>query len=520
MPAANDVRSNKTAHQTSQAVSHDRVKVRALTDWDPSYPSERVNWYGEYIARHAPISMSWVEQPKGGINGSNERREIKGLGVTGEHPEQFVIAPLDDKSVCVWDIGASSDPKRPSNGEIKACSRRGIISTETRDSDRIGAVSVDKFLHKAYFAVARSLYEVDLQTLQQTSTERYHSTITAFSDITYPTPLTVGTTSSVHIHDPRQPRNGRSSEQNFKDRLDLTTFPTVSHNQNDFWKISNGERSCQYATLGHPGTLSILNLPSSPKAIDSTTGMIFVAGHYPSILAYDRRTFPKLANVIHSGARLSTLASIPHPLSYPRSGSISPSVDAQTLIACGDYKGKGSLELYPVQHCKGALTYSTNGAHKNRISASRSRLLSVTPHGTRLVFSDCEGSLTWVERDGHTLVRRWNINAYTAPASTTADLPGQSNMFVTSNIGSDRNDVARKVVTVGDPANENGELAIWTGEKIGILGFRPKPRFDCEREEEKTEEEREGELYGRQMRRALERQADEVRFIAGLGLRV
>ncbi|KAI4216482.1 MAG: hypothetical protein LQ351_000971 [Letrouitia transgressa] len=463
--------------------------------------------------------MSWLEQPKGGVNGPNERREIKGLGVTGEHSEQFVIAPLDDKSVCVWDIGASGDPKRVSDGKIKACSRRGIISTDNWDSDRIGAVSVDKFHNKAYFAVAENLYEVDLRTLQQTSMENYHSIITAFSDFTYPTPLTVGTTSSLHVHDPRQPANGRSSEQIFGDRLDMTTSPTVSHDQNDFWKTSNGERSCQSATLCHPGTLSILNLPSSPEAIDPTSGMIFVAGHYPSILAYDRRTFPKLANVIHSGARLSNLASIPHPLFYSRSGSITPSAGAQTLIACGDYKGKGSLELYPVQNCKGTLTCSTKGAHKNRVSASRSRLLSVNPHGTRLVFSDCEGGLKWAERDGRTVVRRWNINSYAAPVSTTADPPFQFDMFETSTIGSDRNEVARKVVNVGDPINGNGELAIWTGERIGILAFRPKPRFDWERDEEKTEEESQEDLYRRRMRRALERQADEVKFVAGLGFK-
>lgn len=75
------------------------------------------------------------------------------------------------------------------------------------------------------------------------------------------------------------------------------------------------------------------------------------------------------------------------------------------------------------------------------------------------------------------------------------------------------------------PLNESSksELAIWTGERIGVVGFRKRARFgpwdeEVEADEDvKKEKEMEGMYEGR-MRRALERQADEVRFVRGLGL--
>lgn len=41
---------------------------------------------------------------------------------------------------------------------------------------------------------------------------------------------------------------------------------------------------------------------------------------------------------------------------------------------------------------------------------STSIILSVVPHGSRLVFSDGNGNLKWVERDAFTEVRQWNIS--------------------------------------------------------------------------------------------------------------
>ena len=47
--------------------------VRAMASWDPTYPDEMVNWYDEYIARHAPLSLSWLEQPFSEQNGLRDK---------------------------------------------------------------------------------------------------------------------------------------------------------------------------------------------------------------------------------------------------------------------------------------------------------------------------------------------------------------------------------------------------------------------------------------------------------------
>lgn len=38
-------------------------RARAAAAWDPSYEGEDVDWYSEYIARHGPMSFSWLQQP-------------------------------------------------------------------------------------------------------------------------------------------------------------------------------------------------------------------------------------------------------------------------------------------------------------------------------------------------------------------------------------------------------------------------------------------------------------------------
>jgi hypothetical protein len=59
---------------------------------------------------------------------------------------------------------------------------------------------------------------------------------------------------------------------------------------------------------------------------------------------------------------------------------------------------------------------------------------------------------------------------------------------------------------------------------VGLLTFSKKPAFDAESFElkaktaEEAVREREERMYGQTMRMALERQADEVRFVRGLGL--
>ncbi|KAL8713395.1 MAG: hypothetical protein Q9220_002594 [cf. Caloplaca sp. 1 TL-2023] len=526
-----------------------------LADWDPAYEFERIDWYEEYVARHARISMSWLEQPTDGGTGID--REVKGLGIYEKGETSLAIAPLDDGSVSIWHIGREDEVSNNIIGAITARSKPSLLSTLSDGNDStstsngvrlmktagiVEGVSVDIVRNKAYFATHNDLQELDLETSQLSSQERYPFAISALSDATHPVPLTVATTHSLHIHDSRQRCNIRQSTMDPDTRVEGTTatLPSPSGNQNDFHRILNGDPYNKHAPLFQPGPLSITHLHSSDGQHDATSGHICVAGRFPSILTYDRRTFPRLSSTIHSGSRLSSMTSLPYPLLHPRSGLPSDHLASHTLIACGEYNGKGTLELYPFStapsepsdHNNSPPSSSSTTApikvtpYKNRTSASRSKLLSITPHGTRLVFSDSDGGLKWVERDGHSLVRRWNINAYTASARSSLSNPdsqsisehASGNLFG-NGTSVDGGNVARKLLPVRTWGEAKGELAVWTGEKVGLLGFRPRPRFEWEGEREAlTEEGRQEVLYKGRMRQALERQANEVRFVRGLGM--
>lgn len=524
---------------TSQEIPTTGTRRRpSLANWHPSYQSENVDWYEEYIARHAPLSIGWLQQPAINIRNSRERLEIRGLGLTNNGDNNVVVAPLDDGSVCVWDIGQNNNVNDGQSGQILGRSKPGIL-TVTASGEGLGnpstsskakatnpsiveCVSIDRPRNKAYFAVQNGLNEVDLETLQVISHEEYSVTITALSDVSYPTPLTVGTGLGIHLHDPRLSHNIPSGVQEL-DRLDTTAHILVHPNpvqlMNDSFR-SRGSDGC-----GSSGSLSILHQPPSDGINDSNNGEIYVAGRFPSILIYDRRKFtPKLFNTIYSGARLSTLASLaPIPgLSTPRG-----------ILAAGEYNGKGSLELYPVQN-RSKSSNPSNPSNplnpsnpsspflfqfKNRTSASSSKVLSVVPHGTRLLFSDSNGMLKWVERDGSTLVRRWNINQPQTDASRLSQ-PRQRGIFADGSAPKLENggDVARKILGTGLGAKDG--IVVWTGEKVGVVEFRKNPRVGKigDEESEMSLEDTERSLYGEMMTRALERQADEVRFVRGLGL--
>lgn len=137
--------------------------ARILANWDPSYPDEKVYWYDEYIARNAPISTSWLQQPRHRGTTENEYLEVRGMDLytpQGENDSTVVVGPLDDGSVCLWDINRSSN----SYGRIIARSRDGILSVDEHPRGVLGrskmintgvteCVSVDSGLRRAYFAV-------------------------------------------------------------------------------------------------------------------------------------------------------------------------------------------------------------------------------------------------------------------------------------------------------------------------------------------------------------------------------
>ena len=534
---------------TSPDPSIEAQRLRALANWDPSYPNEKVDWYGEYIARHGPISTSWLQQPTVREGSTDETHEIRGMALHHDSNGSRVVAPLDDGSVCLWELGRELNSGRnfdQRKGAIIGRSKAGLLSfSDGSDTDElhcshpqikranvgvVACLSVDSVRNKAYFAVHKGLHEVDLNTLQTSHYERYPSMISALSEATFPTPLTVGSTHSLHLHDPRRSRNACWSDPSCTDRVDnVAKFPASGRPKNDFYRLLSGdEPTSPFAPLFHPVPLAIHHV--SPSGIsDANSGEIYVAGRFPSLLIYDRRSFPKLRNTIHSGARLCSLTSVPYPFRSLDERDLPPhalhqanSRPGQSLIACGEYNGKGSLEIYGLLPEDSSTLAVPGGAkslsYKNRVSASRSKLLSVATHGTRLVVSDGDGSLRWMERDGSTLVRRWNINQHEGSEkigifrSSSAEAHG---------------DVARKLVPVNPGGTyaqaDSNELLIWTGERVGVIAFKNRPQFSVEDWEQRVEtaeekiKRREERIYGETMRRALEKQANEVRFVRGLG---
>lgn len=290
-----------------------------------------------------------------------------------------------------------------------------------------------------------------------------------------------------------------------------------------------------YAPLAHPGPLSILHM-QRPGADADITDEVYVAGRFPSILLYDRRMFPSIKGSIHSGARLSSLASLPFPYStmdseLRREAQLSVEQvetskntprDGRTLLAFGEYKTKGSLEMYGLQARSSLPTPLPKGlshsVFKNRQCSADSKILSGTTHGTRLVFSDGSGWIKWFERDGFTEVRRERVGH-------CERAQGQGRSLFGNMTGAD--DIARKVLPMQERSTGNvndNDLLLWTGENLGMVTFTSSPAFASDAFEEdarsaaQIEKEKEERAYGESMRRALERQAEDVRFVRDLGL--
>lgn len=104
-------------------------KIRIMANWDPSYPEEKINWYEEYIARHAPISTSWFQQPRNRESTEHEHLEARGMAIytpPGDVDSALAVAPLDDGSLCLWDISGTRSKK----GSIIARSNPGILSVD------------------------------------------------------------------------------------------------------------------------------------------------------------------------------------------------------------------------------------------------------------------------------------------------------------------------------------------------------------------------------------------------------
>ncbi|TKA81923.1 hypothetical protein B0A49_00156 [Cryomyces minteri] len=559
-PAVHDPSVPQAEMQSHRLAAEERR--RAMANWDPSYPGEKTNYYQEYTHRHAPIHTSWLQTPTVGGSNGKEVLEVTGMGTLCENNSQMVdkvIAPLEDGSVCIWDIGSRPGDDATLQGRIVGRSSLGLLSRRglnassqnatlqskatMTETGAIECVSVDSRQRKAFFAVQSVLNEVDLDTLQVVSQKTFPFPITVLSEARHPTPLTIGTNMTLHLHDPRDSQVTRKQDSSL--RCELIGGAAL---KSDFRRLLTGDHHPSHATLSQPGPLSILHLPT--REWDGN-GDIWVGGRFTSLLNYDRRVFPKLRGTVHSGARISCLTSLPYPyipreLDLMRNTALSiadvlaaKSIPGHTIVAAAEYKGKGSLELYGLSSEPAYATLSSDGpglgsrntSYQNRQTASSSKLLSVAAHGTRLVFADGDGNLKWVERDGVTQVRSYNINQ--AAHEPYAYDAGNYGLFANPNEEPGQGDIVQKIVpTHGSGGGGGGEnrkanqdnLLLWTGDgRLGLLGFGA-PAWEQSAFEERAESAEEASRldaerqYGQTMRRALERQADEVRFVRGLGL--
>ncbi|KAJ3481303.1 hypothetical protein NLG97_g7853 [Lecanicillium saksenae] len=504
-------------------------KIQDMANWDPSFPDERISWYDEYIQRCGPACISWLQTPR--IRDREMEAIIESRGVALYNPcdgndgdgTMLAVSPLDDGSVCLWDIKGT----RVKQGSILGRSKPDILFIDgpsgqnQRRSKRIDTgvtecVSVNHQNNRAFFAVQSHLIEVDLNRLEVVSRESFEWSITTMSAINEGLPLTVGTSLGIHLHDFRTRANMHN------DRTER-----VEWNESDVYKsIFDPKPLPPYASLSQPTPISILHLPK-PGSHSQISDDIYVSGRFTNILHYDRRKFPAIVGSIYSGGLIKSLAAVPYPFStvdyeVRRQGEfpidqlsrIKQTGTGVTMIAGGSYKLKGSLEIYGLSSAVHSNDRATlqNAAMKNRQTAASSTILSLTTHGTKIAFSDGTGLIKWFERDGFTECRRHKIGSCDSK---------ENNIFA----GSGRGEIARKIVSTKSPVDEdrpnNDNILFWTGERLGMLSFTTAPLYQPEdfetQDEDMAAEEEKRQEYADKMREALERQTDEIRLMSRFG---
>lgn len=366
---------------------------------------------------------------------------------------------------------------------------------------------------------AADLIEVDLNRLDVVSRESFEWSITTLSPVHQGVPLTVGTSLGLHLHDFRA---RAAVHRDMTERVDGSQWK-----ENDIFKsIFDPNPLPPYAPLSQPTPISILHLPR-PGSHSLVTDDIYVSGRFSNILHYDRRKFPQIQGSLYSGALINSLVALPYPFStvdseIRRQGSLTPeqvthskSGEGQTLVAGGVYKTKGSLEIYGLgsTDTKSGSETVNNSTMKNRQSAASSTILSLTNHGTKIVFSDGAGMLKWFERDGLTELRRVRIGH--------SDAHGGSSSIFAKTRASD--DLARKILSTqskqGQDRANNDNILFWTGDKLGLVSFTTASLYNAQDFEdlEMTTEDVQREKYDDRMRQALQHQADDVTFVRKLG---
>lgn len=359
------------------------------------------------------------------------------------------------------------------------------------------------------------LIEVDLHRLEVASRESFGGSITTLSAAHDGVPLTVGTSHGVHLHDFRARAR---VPHDVVERLDGSQW-----DETDVVKgIFDTKPPPPYASLSEPTPLSILHLPE-PGSQELVSNHIYVAGRFTNILHYDRRKFPAMVRAIWSGGLVKSLASLPYPFStrdnearrraevpLEQIAQMKAQGTGSTLIAGGEYKSKGSLEL----HGLGDDCSPQGPPTQNRQTAASSTILSVANHGTKIVFADGTGNLKWFERDGYTQCRQIKIGS-----SDDAKDPSSMHALTSSS-----DEMARKIISTHPTQtcqrSNDDYILFWTGERLGMVSFTTRPLFSREDFEaqspEPTAEEKERSKYDQEVRLALRLQANEVSFLGGM----
>ncbi|TGJ83264.1 hypothetical protein E0Z10_g5472 [Xylaria hypoxylon] len=478
-------------------------------NWDPSFPTETTDWYSEFIQRNAPVITNWFERPQTPNGHTEDAIDVRGIALYKPYKAEnqlFVVSPLDDGSICIWDVKGS----KAKRGSILSKSKPGLLwhaqdtssgeqPNQSIDRGILECVSVDNQRHAAFFALGN---KVDLQTLAVVTATRFERVVMTMSAANSTVPLT-------EVVEPLSPCGP-----------DLSSI------------LKGWQPLPPYAALAQPGPQYIHHM-DRPGQRDELSDDIFVAGRFTSILHYDRRMFPSIKGSLHSGGRLCGLTSLPYPFSSIDSDlrrrlelteeqvrKSKNTAGGRTLIACGEYNTKGSLEIYGLlsrSEDGENIDISYNSTTKNRQTASSSKILSVINHGNRIAFSDGQGYLKWMERDGFTEVRRHKIGKVekVTHRSLFGAMPGSD-------------DIARKLLSTRTDAenstSNDDDILFWTGETLGLVSFSSKPGFspgdfvENTKTPEEVAAEEEEQVYAEHMRLALERQADEVRFVQNLGM--
>ncbi|KAG0126631.1 hypothetical protein HOY82DRAFT_99153 [Tuber indicum] len=399
-----------------------------------------IDWYTEYKFRNAPTRMRWV-----GTGSPTVGNEVKGIGAFpsrgGSTEDDMIVAATSDGSVKIWSLQdnyAAREIGKSERGLIFSQKKRTPAleaqQKKIREAGIVDGVSIDAAAGRIWVAGEDGLVEIDLTSLKRISTHRFPFSIMALSQTSSPYPLTIGTTLTLHMHDSRVSPNS----------------PPPAH-----------------APLFQPGPLSILHSGSSIK----------VAGRFPSLLSYDRRGWPKLTSTIHSGARLCGLTTI----------------GTSGLAACGEYNGRGTLEIYPGLGSPYPIV-------KNRQTAARSKILTVTSHGSYLVTGNAEGCISFFERDARTVIREHWVEG------------GGKTSSGIWNVGEDGGDVIRRVKPL---RGGDGKILVWAGDRLGLLGVGKERQ---EIPDEAVRPESEEEEYLAKMRELLRQQGEEVGILEGMGL--